>query len=236
MDLMSINRSLPLVSRAELEESLAWHQAVVDSVGVKESEREKAMEAVEYIQTRLVDGDFRAGDLIVFSVERETEFPDTLVVEGGPSVQIPNVGNVSLKGVLRSELQDHLTRELTRFMRDPVVRALPTIRMTMGGYISRPGFYTFPAGLPIGDAIMQTGGPTGESRMGSITVRREGLLLYDAEEVQQAIAQGTTFDQLGLRAGDEIYTPEKIFTVRRIVTWGLGAVSFLLLGMRFYGG
>ncbi len=52
----------------------------------------------------------------------------------------------------------------------------------------------------------------------------------------QAIAQGRTFDQLGLRPGDEINIPEKILTVRRVLTWGVGAASFLLLGMRFYGG
>ena len=79
-------------------------------------------------------------------------------------------------------------------------------------------------------------GPTGESRMGSIKVQREGLLLYGGDEVQRAIAQGLTFDQLGLRPGDEVYIPEKIFTVSRLVTWGVGAVSFLLLGFRFYGG
>jgi len=41
---------------------------------------------------------------------------------------------------------------------------------------------------------------------------------------------------LGFRAGDEIYIPEKLFTARRISTYGIGAASFLLLGMRFYGG
>ena len=30
VDLMSVGRSLPLVTRAELEESLSWHQAVVE--------------------------------------------------------------------------------------------------------------------------------------------------------------------------------------------------------------
>lgn len=236
VDLASIERSLPLVTRAELEESLLWHQAIIDSVDVDEDEREKAIEAAEYIQTRLVDGDFRAGDQIIFFVEGEEDFPDTLVVEGGPSVLIPNVGSVSLDGILRSELQDHLVRELSRFLRNPIVRALPTIRLTMGGYISQPGFYTFPAGLPLGEAIMTAGGPTGESRMDAIKIQREGMVLYGGDEVQNAIAQGLTFDQLGLRAGDEIYTPEKILTVRRVITWGLGAVSFLLLGMRFYGG
>ena len=237
VDLMSIGRNLPLVTRAELEESLAWHQTIADSAGVDGGEREKALEAMEAIQRRLETGDFRAGDQIVFFVEGEEEaFPDTLVVERGPLVLIPNVGEVSLDGVLRSELQDHLADELSRYLRNPVVRAMPTIRLTMAGYINQPGFYTFPAGLPIGEAIMAAGGPARDSRMESIRVRREGAILYGGEEVDQAIAEGQTFDQLGLRPGDEIYIPEKIFTMRRIVTYGLGAVSFLLLGFRFYGG
>jgi hypothetical protein len=236
LDLRSVGRSLPLVTRAELEENLAWHQALIDSVGVSEKDRDKALEAVEYIQGRLERGDFQPGDQILFFVEGEEEFPDTLLVEAGPSVLIPNIGTVSVDGILRSELQDHLSRELERYIRDPVVRVRPTIRLTMGGYIGQPGFYTFAADLPVGEAIMQAGGPTGESRMGSIKIRREGLILFDGAEVEQAIAQGRTFDQLGLRPGDEVYIPEKIFTMRRIVTWGVGAVSFLLLGLRVYGG
>ena len=141
-----------------------------------------------------------------------------------------------MKGVLRSELQDHLSRELAKFLRDPIVRALPTIRLTMGGTVGRPGFYTFPAALPIGEAIMAAGGPTGNSRMGSIRVTREGATLFGGTEVEQAIAQGLTFDQLGLRPGDEVFIPEKLFTTSRILTYGIGAVSFLLLGYRFYGG
>jgi len=236
VDLMSIGRALPLVTRAELEESLAWHQALVDSAGIDEDERMKAIAAIEQIQTRLVDGDFRVGDQLVFFVENEPEFPDTLIVEAGPSVLIPNVGTVSLKGILRSELQDHLTRELSRFLRFPIVRVRPTIRLTMGGTIGRPGFYTFPAGLPIGDAIMLAGGPTGVSRMGSIKILREGGVLYSGDEVTRSIAQGDTFDQLGLRPGDEINIPEKLFTTTRLITWGVGLGTFLLLGIRFYGG
>ena len=56
------------------------------------------------------------------------------------------------------------------------------------------------------------------------------------ERMESAIAQGLTFDQLGLRPGDEVDIPEKFFTVRSVVTWGVGAVSFLLLWFRVYGG
>jgi len=236
VDLMSVGRSLPLVTRAELEESLAWHQSVVASPETKEGEREKALEAIEYIQGRLEYGDFQPGDQILFYVEGEEAFPDTLVVEGGPSVLIPNVGSVSLKGILRSELQDHLAGELAKYIRNPTVRVRPTIRLTMSGFISQPGFYTFAADLPLGEAIMRAGGPAGDARMDAIKIKREGMVLFGGDEVTQAIAMGRTFDQLGVRPGDEVEIPEKILTTRRIITYGLGAVSFLLLGIRFYGG
>lgn len=236
VDLMSIGRSLPLVTRSELEESLAWHQSVVASPETKEKERIKAQDAIDYIQTRLEHGDFQPGDQILFYVEGEEAFPDTLVVEGGPSVLIPNVGSISLDGVLRSELQDHLAGELAKYIRNPTVRVRPTIRITMNGLISQPGFYTFAADLPIGEAIMRAGGPAGDARMDGIKVKREGMVLFGGDQVTEAIAAGRTFDQMGLRPGDEIDIPEKILTVRRVLTYGLGAVSFLLLGIRFYGG
>ncbi len=72
--------------------------------------------------------------------------------------------------------------------------------------------------------------------MDGISVRRDGQTLVGRNEVRTAIALGQTFDQLGLRPGDEIYVPEKILTMRRVITWGVGAASFLLLGFRFYGG
>jgi protein involved in polysaccharide export with SLBB domain len=236
VDRMSIGRSLPLVTRPELEESLQLHQAIVDSAGTKDSDREKAIEAIEYIRSRLQDGDFRAGDQIVLSVEGDHGLPDTLVVEGGPAVLLPNIGTVSLHGILRSELEDHLTAEIGRYLRDPVVRVWPTIRLTIGGNVARPGFYTLPADLPLGDAVMLAGGPTGEAKMEAIKIKREGLTLMGGEELQRAIALGQTFDQLGMRPGDEVDVPEKLFTTRRMVTLGISAATFLLLGFRFYGG
>ena len=83
---------------------------------------------------------------------------------------------------------------------------------------------------------MAAGGPSGEAKMDAIKIRREGQTLRGGEEVQTAIALGQTFDQLGLRPGDEIYVPEKILTMRRVITWGVAAASFLLLGFRFSGG
>jgi hypothetical protein len=234
--LTSIGGSRLLVSRAELQESIEWHRTLLESDAADRALRQQAVEAIQYIETRLEEGDFRPGDMIALWVEGQPSFPDTLVVEPGPSVLLPNAGLVSLKGVLRSELQDHFERELARFVRNPVVRVWPTIRLTVQGTVGRPGFYTFPASLPLGDAIMQAGGPGGNANMKRITVRRGTQVLLDGEGVQQAIAQGRSFDQIGLRPGDEISVPAQVNVWRYVLRWGVPLASVLLLGIRIGGG
>jgi polysaccharide export outer membrane protein len=226
-----------LITRAELVAELENQREILAAnLGVK-SVRERAEENIQFIETRLEQGDFQAGDLIGLFVEGHQEvFPDTVVVEAGPALLLPNVGTISLKGVLRSELQDHVAREISRFIRDPIVRVYPTIRVTFEGQVGRPGFYSFPAGLPIGDAIMAAGGPTGTARMGSIKIKRGSDVLFSGNEVDGFIAQGRSFDQLGFKPGDEVNIPEKIFTTRNLVYMGMSVITVTLLGMRFYGG
>lgn len=234
--LTSTGGSRLLVSRAELQESMEWHQILLDSNPSDRSIRQQATDAMEYIERRLEEGDFRPGDQIALYVDGHTDFPDTLVVEQGPSVLLPNAGVVSLHGILRSELQDHLSAELARFLRDPVVRVWPTIRITVQGTVGRPGFYTLSASMPLGDAIMQAGGPGGNANMKKITIRRGTDVVVDGDEVQQAIAQGRSFDQLGLRPGDEINVPAKAQIWPYILRWGVPLASVLLLGIRIGGG
>jgi protein involved in polysaccharide export with SLBB domain len=233
--LTSTGGSRLLVSRAELMESLEWHQILLDSNPSDRSLHQQAADAVEYLQRRLEEGDFRPGDQIGLWVDGQTEFPDTLVVEPGPAVLLPNAGVVSLRGVLRSELQDHLTNEIARYVRNPVVRVWPTIRVTVQGTVGQPGFYTFPASLPLGDAIMQAGGPGADANMGRINVRRGTTVVLDGDAVQQAIADGRSFDQLGLRPGDEIIVPAKADVWRYVLRWGVPLASILLLGIRIGG-
>ncbi len=232
--LTSTGGSRLLVSRAELEETMEWHQILLDSDPSDRSLRQQARDAIEYIRTRLEEGDFRPGDQIALWVQGHPEFPDTLIVEHGPSVLLPNAGMVSLHGVLRSELQDHLAEEIGRYLRDPVVRVWPTIRITVEGTVGQPGFYTFPASLPLGDAIMHAGGPGGTANMKKITVRRGPDVILDGDTVLQSIADGRSFDQLGLRPGDEIHVPARAQVMQYVLRWGVPIVSILLLGIRLY--
>src|SRR5206468_1006571 len=53
----------------------------------------------------------------------EQQLTDTFTVGSQQEVTLPVVGVVSLRGVLRTELQPRLTDEIARCVRDPVVHA-----------------------------------------------------------------------------------------------------------------
>ena len=67
-----------------------------------------SMELME-IERRLSSGDFSVGDQISLQVIGETSLTSTFTVDPGPSLMLPDMPLISLAGVLRSELDDHLT-------------------------------------------------------------------------------------------------------------------------------
>ncbi len=78
----------------------------------------------------------------------------------GRVLVLPNLSEIPVKGVLRSEIQEHLTAQLRKYLRDPVVHAQTTMQISILGAVARPGFYSASANLKITDAIMTlAGGP-----------------------------------------------------------------------------
>lgn len=226
------------MTRPELEELLARYESVMSSQGYSEALKEDAARSAELIRNRLEEGDFKVGDRIVVRLEgtRAGVLPDTILVEEGPSLDIPNMGVISLEGVLRSELQDHLTREMGRFVRDPSLTAQSLIRLSVQGAVGQPGFYVFPSEMLLSDVLMQAGGPGPRSDLEDIRVRRGSTNLMVGPEVQAALDDGRSLDQLGLQAGDEITVPEEPQQSwwPQVIRWGVIVTSTILLGIRIY--
>jgi len=168
---------------------------------------ERAAREAAFIRERLSQGDLRVGDRLLLTVEGEI-LPDTIAVETGPSIDLPTYGRIPLQGVLRSELESHLATEIGRFILDPVVRAQALIRVSIQGPgVGAPGFYTLPAEMLVGEAIMRAGGPLGISDLEQIEIFRGDVLLWSGIETRDAIVDGYTLDQLNLRGGDELRVP-----------------------------
>lgn len=160
-------------------------------------------------QERATGEGFQAGDRILLVVEEEPQLSDTFTVQPGPVLPLPGLGDISLVGVRRDELQAHLTRELGRFLKSPVVHARALIRIAILGEVGRPGVYPVPVDLVLADAVMLAGGATRDARLDALRIERGQTRLWAQDSLRHALAEGFTVDQLGLRAGDRIVVPRR---------------------------
>ena len=222
------------LSRAELQTLEAEYVGVVASPGYSPTLREEAARSLERIRQRLAIGDFRVGDRIIVQVRGEDL--QEVAVEPGPAISFPMMGTISLEGVLRNELERHLTDELGRFIQNPSVRASSMIRVLVRGAVGRPGFYVVPATLLLGEVVMMAGGPAGVADLDNIRIERGNRFILSPEVIRPAVVSGRSLDQLNLQAGDEIYVPlrSRSGLGSTLLRYGLIIISSTLLGVRIF--
>jgi len=150
---------------------------------------------------------FQVGDRILLRVEGDSALSDTFTVVAGPALRLPNIGEITLAGVRRADLEPFLTRELGLYIKDPVVQARALIRVSVAGEVTRPGYYAVPIDLVLADALMLAGGATKDARVERLTIQRGNSSIWSGNALQTAIARGATLDELGIRAGDRIQVP-----------------------------
>ncbi len=150
---------------------------------------------------------FQVGDRILLRVEGDSVLSDTFTVVAGPALRLPNVGEITLAGVRRADLEAYLTRELGLYIKDPVVQARALVRVSVVGEVTRPGYYAVPIDLVLADALMLAGGATKDARVEELRVVRGSSSLWSGDKLQTAIARGATLEDLGIRGGDRIQVP-----------------------------
>ena len=158
-------------------------------------------------QSTSAAGDFQVGDRIILRVDVEPQLTDTFTVSAGPALLLPIVGNVSLAGVRRAQIEKILTEAVAKYYRNPVVRARALVRIAILGQVLHPGFYAVPADMLVPDVLMVAGGPTPTAEVNAIRVTRGGALLIASDSTKKAIARGLTISQLGVRSEDQFNVP-----------------------------
>jgi hypothetical protein len=188
------------------------------------------------LRTRLQKGDFQDGDRIVVKLLGSVTLPnDTVVVRAGKMLPLPSLPDMSLEGVLRSELEPRLSTHIGKYLRDSSVRAIPLLRLAVFGNVGKPGWFYVPADVLLNDAIMHAGGPGATADMNNMVIRRGGDVIWSQQDTRTALADGMSLDRLHLRAGDELYVDD----VRGAATWvqylqfAGPLVALLTLGIRY---
>ena len=187
----------PLATRESLQETAAR---------LEQEHRGSNQMLLARIRARMENGDFRPGDRLLVEVEGESTLTDTFTVTAPQTLHLPppTVGNLSLQGVLRTELESKVSEYVGRFVQDPVVRARPLIRLSIQGEVVKAGYYGVPADAVLADALMAAGGTTQRANLKKLKIERDGETFLEGEPLQEAVASGRTLDEARLRDGDQI--------------------------------
>jgi protein involved in polysaccharide export with SLBB domain len=153
---------------------------------------------------------FHVGDRIAVTVQGGPQpIADTLVVRDGLVLRLIGLGDISLVGVKRADVQKYLTEQIGKFIRDPIVHATPLVRIAVLGQVGRPGFYTLPSDELLSDVVMAAGGPTGNADLNRTVIKRGTEDLISEQAVASALSAGMTLDQLHLAPGDQLIVGQK---------------------------
>ena len=161
------------------------------------------------IRARLAQGDFLAGHRILLFVGGDSALVDTFTVRADQKLQLPDLPDISLAGVLDSELQGYLKTRLAQYIRDPDVRAQALLRVSVSGSVGSPGFYSVRTDTPVSDVIMTAGGPSTSADMAKVVLRRGNAVVVKKDGIQEAIRSEMTMTDIGARPGDELFVPSK---------------------------
>ena len=188
------------------------------------------------LRQRLEKGDFQDGDKIAWNVQASMmagplELPDTLTVRAGRRVELGRMGELSLEGVLRSELTDKLRDHLAQYVREPLVRTTPLVRIGVLGNVGHPGFFYSPADRPLSDVLMLAGGPGQDANVSAMVVKRGEDVIWSAQDTHTALADGMSLDRMHIRAGDEIFVPQQRHTQWLSIAGFALSIAGLLYGL-----
>jgi protein involved in polysaccharide export with SLBB domain len=196
-------------TRAEIEARAASIERGAVALADTAARRQRLAEA-DAMRARLRDGDFEVGDRVVLRVSGVPALTDTFTVAAGRVLRLPDLGDIPLGGVLRSELQPYLQRQIARYVINPTVEARSMMRVAVLGAVEKPGFYSVPPDMLVGDAVMVAGGLAREADVGKSVVRRGSKEVWTRQRLHRALLDGLTVDQLDLRPGDEIVVGERV--------------------------
>jgi protein involved in polysaccharide export with SLBB domain len=215
-----------LISRADLTAAAARAEAAA-AAGDPSTSAQTAAEAASMRQ-RLRDGDLQVGDRVIVTIVSDAVRRDTVVVGADRTLQLQGMIVVPVAGVLRSELEQRVSSEVLKYIKAEKVEVTPLMRLAVLGAVMKPGYFAFASDMPLGDAIMSAGGPSGTADVGRSIVKRGNQEYKSAGETSKAIAGGLTLDQFGMRAGDELVIGQRRDFGAGTLIGMTGAVASLL--------
>ena len=181
---------------------------------LRQAESDKRTSEAFMIKSRLVSGDFQEGDRIVVKVHSAAalmgQMPgsDTVVVKAGKIITMWQMADLSLDGVLRSELNAKISSHLAKYLKDSAVTTTPLLRIAIWGQVRSPGYFYTTLDILVNDLLMRAGGPLATANLDKMSIRRGAETIWSGQDVRTAMTEGLSLERLNLRGGDELYVDD----------------------------
>lgn len=200
---------LQRATRTDLAARAQQLEQQISSGSAKGKALDESKTELAEIKSRLDNGDFQVGDRFMISVRMDSVRADTASVRDSLKVTVLGLPDMSLQGVLRSELDERLNAHIARYIRNVNARTTVLTRVAILGAVRMPGFYYAPPDRPVSDLVMIAGGPAPDANLDQFEVYRAHTRMLSAKDSRAAIRSGLTLEQLDIRSGDEFRVPQK---------------------------
>ncbi|MEP6766239.1 MAG: polysaccharide biosynthesis/export family protein [Gemmatimonadaceae bacterium] len=215
-------------SRESLAQRVATDESEIARGNLKASRKKELELEIATIKDRLDNGDFHTGDLIVVTVTIPNLNPpkttvDTSTVRANNFISITELPDLSVKGVLKSEIQDKVTALAEKYIKEPKVRVNFTTRVMILGGVVKAGTYNISPDRQLTELVTTAGGGTPTAKLDQLEVKRGAKVILSLNDSKKALVTGKTLEQVGIQPGDEVTIPQ-----RRTFNWQV-IVQFALL-------
>jgi len=165
------------------------------------------------------------GDLVRLKVWREPDWDGDFLVDQFGVVALPFVGDVQTSGLtqwsLKAKLQEAYAREIANLS----LTVLVLKRVRVSGEVRSPGIHALDPTMRVADALILSGGRTGDGKADEVLLRRAG----QTEAVNVLV--DTRLSELALETGDELTVLQRPWLSRNagaVLGSGVGLVGLVV--------
>jgi polysaccharide export outer membrane protein len=150
------------------------------------------------------------GDVIKVQLYGKESDEYSLTINRDGTVQIPDLGPVSVAGLsfadLRQELSKRIQQQMIGIESNITMGELRSIRIFIAGDAYKPGSYTVSSLSTITQALFVAGGVNEIGSLRNVQVKRNGKLV-GAFDLYDLLLRGDASGDINLRSGDVVFIP-----------------------------
>jgi protein involved in polysaccharide export with SLBB domain len=211
--------------RADLQNRAGALETELADPKLNSGKKKAAQTELTAVRSRLANGDFKTGDLLVITVNVEEKTTvDTATVRDNGMISIQRVPDVSVAGTLRSEVLDKVKAHIETYFRIVDVRVNFSTRLLVSGAVAKGGPINISPDRPLSEILSIAGGAAPNAKLDQLEAKRAGRTIIKAKDSKRMLIDGRTIEQAGIQNGDEIVIPGK-----RVWNWQLITQTLLLV-------